>query len=125
MLFWILAAIGLAIAAFITCLPLFRQKSGWTPIALALVFALPAGALWLYQDVGTPQALDMVRTPQVSVAGDHQVNPENGAEIDDMVTQLRSRLTEDAESLEGWILLARTLKTMQRFPEALEALETA
>ncbi len=125
MLFWILAAIGLAIATLITCLPLFRQKSGWTPIALALVFALPAGALLLYQEIGTPQALDMVRMPQSSTVSGHETSAGNSAEADDLVANLRSRLSEDKESLEGWVLLARTLKTMQRFPEALEALETA
>jgi cytochrome c-type biogenesis protein CcmH len=38
---------------------------------------------------------------------------------------LRSKLTENPEDLDGWMLLARTLKTTQRFPEALAALETA
>ena len=122
MLFWILAAIGLALATFISCLPLFRKKSGWTPVALALVFILPAGALMLYQNVGTPQALDMVRTATPRNA-EHRAN--DTAEIDDLVTNLRSRLTEDKESLDGWVLLARTLKSMQRYPQALEALETA
>jgi len=118
MTFWILAAVGLVIATFIACLPLFRPKTGWTPIALALVFALPAGALMLYQDVGTPQALGVVGTPP-------ETSPAAAGEIDDMVTNLRSRLTESPESLDGWMLLARTLKTMQRYPEALDALETA
>jgi len=119
MLFWILAAIGLALATFIACLPLLRLKSGWTPIALALVFALPAGALMLYQDVGTPEGLDIVGSPAAIASA---ANPHD---TDDVVTNLRARLTESPESLDGWILLARTLKTMQRYPEALEALETA
>jgi cytochrome c-type biogenesis protein CcmH len=42
-----------------------------------------------------------------------------------VANKLRSRLTESPEDLEGWVLLARTLKTMQRYPEALDALETA
>ena len=118
MLFWILAAIGLAIMTFVACLPLFRPKSGWTPIALALVFVLPAGALMIYQDVGTPEALDIVGTPPANSASSPH-------ESDDVVTNLRARLTETPESLDGWVLLARTLKTMQRYPEALDALETA
>jgi len=118
MLFWILAAIGLAIMTFVACLPLFRPKSGWTPIALALVFVLPAGALMIYQDVGSPEALDIVGTPAANSASSPH-------ESDDVVTNLRARLTETPESLDGWVLLARTLKTMQRYPEALDALETA
>ena len=124
MLFWTLAAITLALATFITFLPLFRQKSGWTPVALALVFAIPAASLVLYQQVGTPEALNVERISPTSVVS-HTGSNAGDAEIDDLVTKLRSRLDESPESLEGWMLLARTLKTMQRFPEALEALETA
>jgi len=122
MLFWILSAIGLAIATLLTCLPLFRQKSGWTPIALALVFALPVGALLLYQEVGTPEAIGMSGVPQPDT---HAGTAADAGEIDDLVNKLRARLDESPGSLEGWVLLARTLKTMQRFPEALEALQTA
>jgi len=123
MQFWILAAVGLAIMTFIACLPLFRNKSGWTPIALALVFALPAIALYMYQDVGSPQGINVTGSPQAGT--DHSVNASDADQIEDMAANLRSRLTESPEHLEGWVLLARTLKTMQRYDEALEALETA
>lgn len=123
MLFWILSAIGLAIATLLTCLPLFRQKTGWTPIALALVFALPVGALLLYQHVGSPEAIGLSGTPQRTAV--HTGAEAGAGEIDELVNKLRARLDESPESLEGWVLLARTLKTMQRYPEALEALQTA
>jgi cytochrome c-type biogenesis protein CcmH len=119
MIFWILAAVALAIAALITFLPLFRQKTGWTPIALALVFLLPASALMLYPYVGTPEALE-----QVAVAT-QATHTSESTEMDAMVASLRARLTESPEHLDGWMLLSKTLKTMQRYPEALEALETA
>jgi cytochrome c-type biogenesis protein CcmH len=127
MLFWILAAVGLALMTFIACLPLFRNKSGWTPIALALVFALPAAALFMYQGVGSPEGIDVTGIPQAgSGAGnDHSMNASDADQIEDMAAKLRSRLTESPEDLEGWVLLARTLKTMQRFEEAVDALETA
>jgi cytochrome c-type biogenesis protein CcmH len=120
MLFWILAAIVLAVFTFIACLPLFRTKSGWTPVALALVFLLPVAALMIYKNVGAPEGIDVSGSP----AG-HASNSTDPGEIDDMVASLRAKLTESREDLEGWILLSRTLKTMQRYPEALEALETA
>jgi len=120
MSFWILAAIGLALFTFLACLPLFRTKSGWTPVALALVFLLPVAALMLYKNVGAPEGIDVSGKPAT-----HASNSTDPNEIDDMVASLRAKLTESKEDLEGWILLSRTLKTMQRFPEALEALETA
>ena len=119
MVFWILAAIALVTAAFITCLPLIRPKTSWTPIALALVFALPASALMLYPYIGTPAALD-----QVAVIT-QTTNSNESLDIDAMVAGLRAKLSQSPQHLEGWMLLARTLKTLQRFPEALEALETA
>ena len=119
MIFWILAAAALAIAALITFLPLFRPKSGWTPIALALVFLLPTSALLLYPYVGTPAGLDQV------AAAIQATHTNESSDIDAMVASLRARLTESPEHLEGWMLLSKTLKTMQRYPEALEALETA
>lgn len=119
MIFWILAAVALAVAAFITFLPLFRPKTGWTPIALALVFLLPASALMFYPYVGTPAALD-----QVAVAT-QSTHSNESAEMDAMVASLRARLTASPEHLDGWMLLSKTLKTMQRYPQALEALETA
>jgi len=119
MIFWILAAVALAVAAFITFLPLFRPKSGWTPIALALVFLLPASALMFYPYVGTPAALDQAPTATQAA------HTNESAEMDDMVANLRDRLTESPEHLDGWMLLSKTLKTVQRYPEALEALETA
>ena len=63
MLFWILAAIVLAVFTFIACLPLFRTKSGWTPVALALVFLLPVAALMIYKDVGGPEGIDVSGSP--------------------------------------------------------------
>jgi cytochrome c-type biogenesis protein CcmH len=123
MIFWILAAVALAIAAFITFLPLFRPKTGWTPIALALIFLLPAGALMLYPYIGTPEGLDQV-APAAAPAT-QAAHTSESSEMDAMVDNLRARLTESPEHLEGWMLLSKTLKTMQRYPEALEALETA
>jgi len=117
--FWIVAVIVLAIAAFITFLPLFRPSSYWTPIALALVFLLPASGLMLYPYIGTPTALDQVA--KTGSTGRANEDPD----IESMVASLRAKLTQSPEHLEGWLLLSKTLKSMQRYPEALEALEIA
>jgi cytochrome c-type biogenesis protein CcmH len=78
-----------------------------------------------YPYVGTPEALERVvvatQAKQTTQAG----HTSESSEMDAMVASLRARLTESPEHLEGWMLLSKTLKTMQRYPEALEALETA
>lgn len=123
-MFWTIAVAVLFAAALITLSPLLRARSLWKPLALAMVFLLPAAAIGLYKEFGTPAALDMTRTPQRQAAA-NEAHTSGAAEMDSMIAGLRARLTESPESLDGWILLARTLKSTQRFPEALEALETA
>ncbi len=120
MIFWILAAVVLTLAALISCFPLIRTRSGWTPIAIVLVFLVPASVLMVYPYIGTPEALNpaAVITPAAPHAGQN-------IDIDALVANLRNRLTESPEHLDGWLLLSKTLKTMQRYPQALEAAETA
>lgn len=119
-MFWTIAAAALFAAALVTFLPLLRGKSFWQPAALALLFLLPAGGLWIYSEVGTPEAIDMPGVAHPAAAGGASAE-----DIDAMIDGLRARLTRTPESLDGWVLLARTLKTLQRYPEALEALEVA
>lgn len=120
-MFWIIAAIALFVGALLTFLPLLRGKKTFLqPAGLAMIFVLPAGALWLYTVVGTPEAIDIAPTPHAVAANSNELG-----DIDTMIGDLRSRLTESEEHFDGWMLLARTLKTVQRYPEALEALQTA
>ena len=127
-MFWTIAAAVLLAAALITLSPLLRDKSLWKPLALALVFILPAGAIWLYQEVGTPDAINLRPAPPRAASTNTNPNEPHATEsqeMDAMIAGMQARLSESPEDLEGWLLLARTLKATQRFPEALEALETA
>jgi cytochrome c-type biogenesis protein CcmH len=131
-MFWAIAAAALFAAALITFLPLLRGKSYWKPTALALLFLLPAAGLWIYSEIGTPEAIGVQGVPVAHATGNAQgagmgagIGAEGAAEMEPMLESLRARLTESPEDLDGWVLLARTLKTLQRFPEALEALEIA
>ena len=123
-MFWTISAAVLFAAALIAFSPLLRVKSLWQPLAVALVFLLPAAALWIYYEIGTPEAIDL-RAPPPRQASTTDTHSPESQEIDAMIDGLRGRLTERQEDLDGWILLARTLKATQRFEEAAEALETA
>ena len=61
-MFWIIAAIALFVGALLTFMPLLRGKTLWQPAGLAMIFALPAAALWLYTVVGPPQAIGVKPT---------------------------------------------------------------
>jgi cytochrome c-type biogenesis protein CcmH len=121
--FWTISAAVLLAAALITLSPLLRAKSLWRPLSLALVFLLPAASLWIYKEAGTPEAIGL--GPPPAVANSTEPHTPESQEIDTMIAGLRGRLTESPDDLEGWMLLARTLKATQRYQEAVDALETA
>ena len=128
-MFWTLAAALLFVAALITFLPLLRAKTLWKPLALALVFVVPATAAWMYTHVGTPEGVSVVGKPPASGAaqnppGDQPHSPES-QEMDAMIAGLQARLEQNPEDLDGWMLLARSYKATQRFAEAAAALEKA
>jgi cytochrome c-type biogenesis protein CcmH len=113
--FWLLSVVILLIAVLVACWPLFRKDSRWKASAIGLLALVPAGAVVLYQAVGTPEGIDVVPPAVIQSAED----------MESLTSSLRERLTESPEDLEGWLLLGRSYKTTQQFPEALEALETA
>jgi len=115
-MFWFIAATMVLIAGMATLWPLFRSGSRWRLTTMASVLAMPLLVYWLYLGVGTPQALSLPdRLPTTAAPGD----------MEDLTESLRQRLEETPEDLEGWLLLSRSYKTLQRYPEALQALETA
>ena len=122
-MFWTISAAVLFAAALITLSPLLRANSLWKPLSLALVFVFPAATLLIYKEAGTPEAIGL--RPPPPVAGSTESHTPESEDIDAMIAGLRGRLKESPEDLEGWMLLARTLKATQRFREAADALETA
>lgn len=83
------------------------------PVALALV--LPLGAILLYLVVGNPAALNPSATP-------HQ-QQFSQQEIERMVAGFAAKLENEPENYKGWAMLARSYKSMGRFPEAMRAYE--
>jgi cytochrome c-type biogenesis protein CcmH len=126
--FWTIAAATLFAAALIFLFPLLRARSMWQALALALVFLIPASAALLYKQVGTPAAIGMSAPAKRAAAASppaNEIHSPDSAEMDSMIAGLRSKLEENPEDVDGWMLLARTLRATQHFPEAMEALETA
>ena len=83
------------------------------PVALGL--ALPLGAILLYLVLGSPAALNPVLHQQRFSQDD----------IEKMVGGLAAKLEKEPENYKGWVMLARSYKSMGRFPEALRAYERA
>jgi cytochrome c-type biogenesis protein CcmH len=83
------------------------------PAVLAL--SLPVAAALLYLAIGTPAALNP--PPQ-----EHQFSAED---IDRMVAGLAAKLEQEPDNLQGWVMLARSYKSMGRLPDAVRAYERA
>lgn len=116
MMFWGISLVIVLLSGAVTLWPLMRSRSRWKLAAVAAVMALPLIVYWMYQGVGTPAAL----SPEAAQSGAHVAG-----DMATLTEQLRQRLTESPEQVEGWVLLGRSYKSLQDYPKAVTALETA
>jgi len=115
-MFWLLSLLVIFVFGLWVLWPLLRGDSRFKVTGLLILLSLPLLVYWQYQIVGSPRALQISEMP---------VPANTDASLDDLIGSLRERLTETPADLEGWVLLARSYKTLQDYPAALSALETA
>jgi cytochrome c-type biogenesis protein CcmH len=126
--FWTLFFLILVLAAVFALWPMLGKSSNTKITALTAVLLFPLVGYFLYQSVGTPEAIGIEVTAPVDRAETGQTAAPASAPGKDMASLadgLRQRLNESPEDVEGWVLLARSYKNLERYPEAVEALETA
>ncbi len=89
--------------------------------------AVPVMAVWLYMDLGNPDALDPEKYAQQVVASDspHGDETNMAEQIEAMVSQLSQRLRQNPQDIEGWVMLARSFSVLGRYQEAVQAYEKA
>lgn len=99
------------------------------PLALVLLLAVPFGGLLIYGQVGSPHAVNSPiaqnQTPTGQQPGPNQQQPEQAMSMEDAISGLQQRLRESPDNLDGWLLLGNSLKSIQRYEEALEAYQQA
>lgn len=81
--------------------------------AVALLVLMPILALIGYALLGNTKALDPTQT-----AAPQQMTAE---QIDGMVAKLAERMQANPDDMKGWLMLARSYKTMGRYEEAAQA----
>jgi cytochrome c-type biogenesis protein CcmH len=96
-----------------------RRSTFYTALAIALL--LPAAAITLYRYLGEPRALD----PAALAASAAQAAADHGPEMQAAIAQLADKLKQKPDDAEGWTLLGRAYKAMQRFAEGRDALKHA
>ena len=118
--FWFWAAAVPALAALVVSWPLLCGPRWLRMYGLAILLLIPVSALYLYQHIGTPAALDQ---PAPSAQAQHV--QAGAGEFGAMIGQLEERLRQQPDDVEGWLLLGRSYKTLQRYAEAEAALRRA
>lgn len=90
-----------------------RAERSW---AVGLALSVPVLAVAGYLAFGEPEGLD----PANVVAAQQGFSKE---QIADMVGKLETRLQQEPDNAEGWMMLARTYTVLQDFPKAVVAYE--
>ena len=81
--------------------------------AIAILLLLPILALLGYGMLGNPKALDPTQT-----VAPPQMTPEK---INEMVASLAEKMKANPDDMQGWLMLARSYKSLGRFEEAVAA----
>ena len=123
--FWIIAVVLLTVSAAVISWPLFAGSAKDRITGVFILLMIPLVGVVSYPYIGTPEALSLYTTTPQQVAQTQQPHSSTGDNVDALVVQLQQRMAENPEDPEGWLILGRTLKTMQRYPEALTALTNA
>jgi len=87
----------------------------WTAVVVAV--ALPLASMGMYLWVGEPEALDPMaaRAPE---------QPDQQSLIK-MAEGLAQKLNEKPDNLQGWVMLGRTYRTLEKFDAAVQAYDRA
>ncbi len=129
-----------------------QTNSGLSKIVGLLVLALvPIGALLLYFQLGMPAGLEISGGPsgntrptpmaQAGTSRDRQATTQARQEsaqgavkgpdgkplppVEEMLASLATRLAEDPDNPDGWILLGRSYATVQRYADAADSYQQA
>ena len=123
--FWIIAIVMLAVPAVAVSWPFLAGSAKERIIGLLVLTTIPLAGLVMYQYIGTPEAISIQAASPRQSAQTQQPHSSQQPEMEEMVAQLQQRMAENPDDPEGWVILGRSLKTMQRYPEAVTALTNA
>lgn len=111
--FWLLAAvIGIGTTLAIL-LPSLKNQAGKRPatVILASVIGVLLVGFIIYEQIGTPEAIDQ----PIRHAANSTAAPQS---MQTAVSQLEARLQAQPDNVEGWLLLGRSYKMVQRYADS-------
>ncbi len=93
-------------------------------LAYGVGLAIPIGVIALYLVVGTPLALNPSAATQMAPTT-QPGGPMSNQQIAANVEKLAKRLEQNPNDVQGWLMLARSYLSMERFADAASAYEHA
>jgi cytochrome c-type biogenesis protein CcmH len=96
--------------------------------AAVLSLLLVVGAVGLYEAIGNPlalnsEALKALAAPNAAAGAED--SPHDPQDMEKAIAELRGKLSKTTSDVEGWLLLARSLNSVQRYDEQLDATTVA
>ena len=89
-----------------------------------LIFTVPVLAAGFYTYLGQPELIEGAKKQAAAPAGHASGSKsKNLPSVEEMVEKLAVKLKENPNNAEGWFMLARSYMSMNRYKEAVEALE--
>ncbi len=89
-------------------------------LIFVLAVLIPIGGSALYLELGSPSLPDFPYAQRTDLQ-EEPVSADNLAAMRAAVTELEGRLESDPENAEGWLLLARSYLSMDRYEDAQQA----
>ena len=123
--FWIIAIVMLVVPAAAISWPFLAGSAKERIIGIMVLISIPLAGLIMYQYVGTPEAIKIPAATPRQAAQTQQPHSAQQPQMEEMLAQLQQRMAENPGDSEGWVILGRSLKTMQRYAEAVTALTNA
>lgn len=106
--------------------PTVNKENQGRWLAYLLIVAVPALSFALYWILGDYQAITRVNDPnQAGQTGQDNAAMPSPEAINQMVAKLAEKLKNEPDNLEGWLMLGRSYKVLERYPEAVEAFSHA
>ena len=93
-------------------------------VAYGVGLAIPIGVIALYFVIGNPNGLGP-SLPQMASAAPQQGGPMSSQQIAANVEKLAKKLEQNRNDGQGWLMLARSYLSMERFADAAAAYEHA
>lgn len=102
-----------------------KRSPGQMIFATLLALSVPAAALGLYAVQGEPNIAGVPFAERPAAPTQTASNAASPMNLETAAATLSKKLAEEPENLEGWLLLARTYMSMQRYEAAVTAYQKA